>query len=79
MQTTRMQSFFQLSPDKCRWSKEKGVQSNTQPAVFHGGIRGLAAASSVPIGETAVSVPEALLISHTTAQQSDLVRVLHTH
>ena len=72
-QTLRTQSLTQVSPDMCRWSTENGVQSNTQPAVFQGGMRGLAASSSLPIGETVVSVPEALLISQTTAQESDLV------
>lgn len=44
-----------------------------QSALFEGGIRGLAATTDLPAGSDAVRVPQAALISHETAKQSDLV------
>lgn len=41
--------------------------------MFAGGLRGAAAATDIGAGEVVVSVPRELLISTTTAKQSDLV------
>ena len=45
-----------------------------QPALFCGGIRGLAATKHLPAGSEVVRVPQAALISHETAKSSELVR-----
>ena len=66
-----------MRADLCRWVRDNKVESNAQPAVFKRGIRGLAAATNLQMGEAVASVPEALLIHHDTAQESDLVTPLH--
>lgn len=57
----------------CRWAVSNGVTTLLQPALFDGGVRGLAATTDLPAGSEAVVVPQAALISHETAKSSDLV------
>ena len=57
----------------CRWATENKVNTQTQPATFGNGVRGLAASTDLLPGSIAVTVPAALLITQNTARESDLV------
>lgn len=57
----------------CRWAASNGIKTLLQPALFDGGVRGLAATTDLPAGSKAVIVPQAALISHETAKNSNLV------
>ena len=56
----------------CRWAGEHGLQSRLVPARFDG-LRGLTPQVDLEAGDTALSLPEGLLISESTARASDLV------
>ena len=71
-------AIMQLPLLGCRWAVFGDIKTLLQPALFEGGIRGLAATTDLPAGSEAVRVPQAALISHDTARQSDLVGSLLT-
>lgn len=56
----------------CRWAVEQGLLSRLTPARFDG-LRGLTPEADLEAGDTALSLPEGLLISESTARASDLV------
>jgi hypothetical protein len=58
------------------WAEKRGLATSLQPAVFSGGLRGLAAAGDLAAGSYAVELPAALLITYDTARESDLGRAL---
>ena len=62
----------------CRWAAEQGLQSRLVPARFDG-LRGLTPEADLEAGDTALSLPEGLLISESTARASDLVSDLLLH
>ena len=62
----------------CRWAAEQGLQSRLVPARFDG-LRGLTPEADLEAGDTALSLPEGLLISESTARASDLVSGLLLH
>lgn len=74
---TRDDTNMQLLPSDCRWAASNGIKTLLQPALFDGGIRGLAATTDLPAGAQTVRVPQAALISHETAKNSDLVGSSH--
>ncbi|KAL0018977.1 hypothetical protein WJX79_002006 [Trebouxia sp. C0005] len=60
-------------PDKfCRWVQRSDVQTQLQPGIFSGSIRGLVACNDLDPGSMAIRVPEILLITEDTAKESDL-------
>ena len=59
----------------CRWAGEQGLQSRLVPARFEG-LRGLTPEADLEAGDTALSLPEGLLVSESTARASDLVSSL---
>jgi hypothetical protein len=59
-----------------RWCQDKGVHTLLSPAHFEGGLRGMAAQSDLEAGSVVMSIPCGLLITATTAAESDLVSPL---
>ncbi|KAL4434286.1 hypothetical protein ABPG75_000727 [Micractinium tetrahymenae] len=57
------------------WAREKGVQAGITIASF-GALRGCAATRDIRPGETALSIPESVLIYEDTVRQTDLGRML---